>query len=238
MPDTSPRLHVDQLHFGYPGRPLWAGWSHHWAPGLGLVRGGDGSGKTSLLQLLAGQRSAASGRIALQWLADGDGAPATAPYIPSDTAPSAVVPVTSTGAVAPGAAYSEQVFWMNPREPGLPPTQTPAQWLATLPARWPQWSDSALQQYLQGWALAPHLGKPLLALSTGTQRKLFMAAALASGAPLTLIDEPVAGLDKPSVNYLADALNAVAHAPQRIVLVAHYEALPGVRWQSMVDLPD
>ena len=233
MPDTSPHLHVDHLHFGYPGRPLWAGWSHQWAPGMGLVRGGDGSGKTSLLQLLAGQRSAASGRIALQWSAEEDGAPATT----SDTAPSAVVPVTTTGADAPGAAYIEQVFWMNPREPGLPPTQTPAQWLATLPARWPQWSDSALQQYLQGWALAPHLGKPLLALSTGTQRKLFIAAALASGAPLTLVDEPVAGLDKPSVNYLADALNAVAHAPQRIVLVAHYEALPGAPWQEVVELP-
>ena len=234
MPDTSPRLHVDQLHFGYPGRPLWAGWSHHWAPGLGLVRGGDGSGKTSLLQLLAGQRSAASGRIALQWSAEEDGAPATT----SDTAPIAVVPVTSTGAVAPGAAYIEQVFWMNPREPGLPPTQTPAQWLATLPARWPQWSDSALQQHLQGWALAPHLGKPLLALSTGTQRKLFMAAALASGATLTLIDEPLGGLDRASIQYLQEALAARAADTQRLVLVAHYEVLPGITWDAVIDLPE
>ena len=117
MPDTSPHLHVDQLHFGYPGRPLWAGWSHQWAPGLGLVRGGDGSGKTSLLQLLAGQRCAASGRIALQWLVKEDGAPATAPYFPPDTAPSAVVPVTSTGAVAPGAAHAPRTVPRR-RRPG------------------------------------------------------------------------------------------------------------------------
>ncbi len=44
--------------------------------------------------------------------------------------------------------------------------------------------------------------KPFHALSTGTRRKVCMAAALASGAPLTLIDDPIAGLDKPSVTYL------------------------------------
>ena len=205
-------LQMHDLAFAYPGCPLWAHWSHAWGPGVALVRGGDGAGKTTLLRLLAGQLAPTQGRLLLQGV---------------------------DAAVQP-EAYRRQVFWIDPRLPGLPAHdgQTPAQWLQGLLAYWPQWSDAALQAHVQGWSLAQHLDKPFHALSSGTQRKIFMAAALASGAPLTLIDEPVAGLDKPSVNYLADALNALAQAPQRIVLVAHYEALPGVRWQSMVDLPD
>ena len=63
-----------------------------------------------------------------------------------------------------------------------------------------------------------------------------MAGALASGAPLTLIDEPVAGLDKPSFQYLARALTSVAAQPGRLVVVAHYEKLAGVPWGTVVDL--
>ena len=64
------------------------------------------------------------------------------------------------------------------------------------------------------------------------------AGALASGAALTLIDEPVAGLDKPSVQYLQQALAAVATQQDRAVVVAHYDALVGVPWQATIALPD
>ena len=55
-----------------------------------------------------------------------------------------------------------------------------------------------------------------------------MAGALASTAPLTLIDEPVGGLDKPSARYLAQALASQAARSDRLTVVAHYEALPDV----------
>jgi len=205
-------LQVHDLAFSYPGRSLWAGWSHGWRAGAGLVRGGDGAGKTTLLRLLAGQLAPARGRLVLG----------------------------GVERVAQPEAYRRQVFWMDPRAPGLPaqPGLTPAQWLQTLPARHPLWNAEALQAHADGWELAPHLAKPFHALSTGTQRKIFMAAALASGAPLTLIDEPVAGLDRPSIQYLQQALGALAGARDRLVIVAHYEALPGVEWSSTVDLPD
>jgi ABC-type Mn2+/Zn2+ transport system ATPase subunit len=90
--------------------------------------------------------------------------------------------------------------------------------------------------HVAGFALAEHLAKPFHALSTGTRRKVCMAAALASGAPLTLIDDPIAGLDKPSVTYLAQALNSCADQPERAVVVAHHAPLPGVRWAHRVDL--
>lgn len=64
-----------------------------------------------------------------------------------------------------------------------------------------------------------------------------MAGAFASGAPLTLIDEPVAGLDKPSVAYLTQLLARLASQTTRIVVVAHHEALADVPWGQVVDLP-
>ena len=82
------------------------------------------------------------------------------------------------------------------------------------------------------------MGKPFYALSSGTQRKIFMAAALASGATLTLIDEPLGGLDRASIQYLQEALAARAADTQRLVLVAHYEVLPGITWDAVIDLPE
>ena len=63
-----------------------------------------------------------------------------------------------------------------------------------------------------------------------------MTAALASGAELTLIDEPLSGLDTPSIRYLVGAL-AQAATPSRWLLVAHWEPLPGVPEDRVLMLP-
>jgi ABC-type multidrug transport system ATPase subunit len=209
---ATPLLQVHDLHFAYPGRPLWQGWSHAWPRGVALVCGGDGAGKTTLLRLLAGQERAPRGRLVL----------------------------AGVDLAADAAAYRRQVFWMDPRAPELPPEEglTPRRWLQGLAPAHAQWSAAALQTHVQGWALEPHLDKPFFALSTGTQRKIFMAAGLASGAPLVLIDEPVGGLDRPSMLYLSHALQArQLSGATGLVLVAHYETLPGVHWDGVLDLP-
>ena len=65
-----------------------------------------------------------------------------------------------------------------------------------------------------------------------------MAAALASGARVTVIEEPVAALDTASIRYLSQALDALgealASAPKtpRWVIVAHWEPLAGVTWDE------
>ena len=132
-------------------------------------------------------------------------------------------------------APREQVFWADARSPGFDQAVARA-WLDDQRPRYPRWDDAALAAHVEGFSLAPHLDKPFFALSTGSRRKVLMAGALASGAPLTLIDEPVAGLDKPSAAYLCEALAQAAAQPGRAVLVAHYEALPGVPWQTVVEL--
>ena len=211
MDPTPPLLHIDKLHFSHPQQALWQGWSADLYPGVTLLRGGDGSGKTTLLRLLAGDLAPQKGALVLQGV---------------------------DGKVDPDG-YRRKVFWQDPRAHALHDITGQA-WLATLPARYPAWDASALAAHVKGWGLAPHLEKPLYQLSSGSQRKVLMAAALASGAALTLIDEPTAGLDRPSTLYLEQALARAAQSPTppRAIVVAHYEALDGVPWQQVMDLPD
>lgn len=67
MSDTPARqttlLQAEGLSFGYPGQPLLADLTFHIRPGLTLLRGGDGRGKTTLLRLLAGTLRAGTGAI-------------------------------------------------------------------------------------------------------------------------------------------------------------------------------
>lgn len=147
-------------------------------------------------------------------------------------------------------AYAAQVFWQNPREPLARREQLVSEWVAQTAQRWPLWDEAAWQRHVQGFVLKPQLGKPLWHLSTGSLRKLWMAAALASGAKLTVIDEPTAGLDGTALRYLQQALDALgaqladaeaedaAEVPPRWVLVAHWEALSDVTWDALVELPD
>ena len=60
-----------------------------------------------------------------------------------------------------------------------------------------------------------------------------------SGAVLTLLDEPLAAPDTPSISYLLQALEAEARAPRwpgRAVLVAHYDALGDLPWCARIAL--
>ena len=122
------------------------------------------------------------------------------------------------------------LFWHEPRRPNtMPPeTTTLAQWTDALRAHFPHWDDAALAELQQGFDLAPHWHKPLLALSTGSLRKVVMALGLTSGAQLVLLDEPLSGLDKPALAFVPQALQQAAQRfaqSGRYLVVAHYEPL-------------
>lgn len=209
MVDNAVALQVQGLGFSYPGCAVFDGFGMQLPAGLALVMGGESRGKSTLLRLLAGDLAVQRGTVVLQGV-DQQREP---------------------------LAYAQHVFWADPRTAALD-ALTPRGWWQGLPQRYPGWDAGALQSHVQGFSLQDHLDKPLFALSTGSKRKVLMAAALASGAALTLIDEPVSGLDKPSATHLAQALSAAATAPGRVVLVAHYEPLPGAQWGTVVDLGD
>lgn len=171
--------------------------------------------------------------------------PALLPQLTGRTQPrEGTVHCAALGSVNDAVEYAREVFWQNPRQP-LDSTQrleVASDWAQTQAARWPQWDAAAWQRHVEGWALDAHLSKQLGQLSTGTLRKLWLAAALVCGARLTIIDEPFAALDAMSIRYGLQALQetraALAANPEpRWVLVAHYAEIPRLTWDAVVVLP-
>ena len=92
-----------------------------------------------------------------------------------------------------------------------------------------------LKALLLDLGLDGHLHKPLLGLSMGMRRKLRLACALASGATLTLMDEPHAALDRHSIGVVNDMLADCATSHQRMFVSTSYEA-PGCADASLIHL--
>ena len=130
-----------------------------------------------------------------------------------------------------------QIFWRDPRAAWH--EVSPDQWAAAQAARYPGWSAPDWERHVQGLALQEHRGKELFRLSTGGRRKVLLAAALASGAPLTVVDEPEAALDWASIRYLRQALAEQAlrsSETRRVWVLANYEPMPDVPWGQVIRL--
>lgn len=210
MPPTAPILQAEKLCFGHLAPPaplLFDQFSLALPPGVTWLGGGESSGKTTLLQLLAGQLPPLTGELRIHNL--------------------------SLAQDRPG--YCRQVAWLDPRERGLD-GQTCREIFAAQPARHPGFEAGALQAHIEGLSLVPHLDKTLAMLSTGTRRKVLMAAALAAQAPVTLLDQPFMALDRPSVNYLLALLAEAARHPGCAWVVADYEAPEGVPLVGVIEL--
>lgn len=178
-------------------------------PGVTWLGGGDGRGKSSLLRVLAGDLRA----------------------------PGAVLRLRDCAFPAQAVIYGRQVFWMDPRT-NVHDAIPASQFFDATAARYPQW-DAALQAHLvDALGLAPHINKPLYMHSTGSKRKVWLTAALASGAALTLLDEPFAALDKASIRRIAELLQEAAQNAHRAWVVADYEAPPGVLLAHTIHLGD
>jgi ABC-type multidrug transport system ATPase subunit len=85
--------------------------------------------------------------------------------------------------------------------------------------------------------MAQHRHKPLYMLSTGSRRKVGLIAALASGASVTLLDQPFSALDQRSVLTIKAFLKEAAHAATRAWIVADYEAPNDLPLARVLQLP-
>ncbi|MBB1076892.1 ATP-binding cassette domain-containing protein [Rhodoferax sp. 4810] len=209
-PSSAALLQVAGLGFAYPQQVLFEAFGAQIPGGVTLLLGADGSGKTTLLRLLAGDLPASTGSLQLQ----------------------------GTCAQGQPQAYRSQVFWQESAcqdFDGLTALeyfdQQRRRYPAFLPANAPQ-----LEGLLTGLALTEHLAKPLYMLSTGSKRKVWLAAAFAAGAKLTLLDEPFAALDKPSIRFVQQQLALAALQRERAWVVAHYESLDDVPLALVIDL--
>ncbi len=204
---TTPLLSAHGLCHAWPGHTLFDQLSIALPPGLTLLLGGDGSGKTALLRLLSGAEPPQTGAVYLH-----------------------------AGASGPAASADDlrhHVFWLHPDDPALQAFRdTPAR--QALHTQWKAWPNARPQDaaaLCEALGLSPHLDKPMYMLSTGSQRKVWLAAALCAHAPITLLETPLAALDAPSSRAVVDAVMAQAQpdtTPPRAWLWADYEAPQGL----------
>lgn len=210
-PDTSAAtvLQATGLCFDYPQRALFTDWSARIPSGVTLVRGGDGCGKTTLLRLLAGELPAAAGQLRLN----------------------------ETRLDEQPDAYRRQVFWADPCSDAFD-RMTALDYFESVRRLHPGFDEPLLAGLTDGLSLAPHLDKFLYMLSAGSKRKVWLAAAFASGAALTLLDDPFAALDKASIDFVMTLLKEAADHATRTWVIAHYEAPRDVRLATIIDLED
>ena len=207
---TSPTiLEVKGLNFRYPERVLFTDWSATLLPGVTLVLGGDGRGKTTLLRLLAGDLPSDAGELRIH----------------------------GVNLKTHAQDYRRQVFWTEPRTHAFDQI-TPVEFFDLQRSSHTGFDDGMLALCVQGLALKPELHKQLFMLSTGSKRKVFLAAAFASNAALTLLDMPFAALDKASIGYVLSLLEEAAARPTRAFVLADYAAPTGVELAALIDLGD
>jgi ABC-type multidrug transport system ATPase subunit len=202
-------LRVQGLSFSWPQRQLFKDFSACIGPGVSLVRGDEGSGKTTLLRLLAADLPLQAGQLAIDGVSLAEQA----------------------------LQYRARLFWADPRDPALDPV-TASSYLDSVKARYPQWDAEKLATLVDALGLNEHLHKPIYMLSTGSRRKLCLAAGLSARVPLLLVDNPFAALDAPSIRVIRQDLADAARDPLRAVVVADYEAPAGVPLAQVIDLPD
>jgi ABC-type multidrug transport system ATPase subunit len=201
-------LQVQSLHFSYPTQSVFNGWSGEFGAGLTWVQGRNGSGKSTLLKLLAGALSARHGSI-------------RAAGFDQHSAP---------------LDYRRQVFWCGPDAMAFEHLSAPEFW-GFMRGLYPRFDEAALRQHAQAFGLEPHLATPLRDLSSGTQRKVWISAALAAGTPVRLLDEPFNALDADSLAHLRRVLAEQAQAAELCwVLISHEDLGEATQWARCLDL--
>jgi ABC-type multidrug transport system ATPase subunit len=192
-------LVADRLSFSFGSTHVFTMWSAELPAGLTWLQGPNGSGKSTLLKLLAGALEPFTGRRV----------------------------AAGVDAAAEPLAYRRNVFWCGPGAPAFDHLRPP-EFFGFMATLYPSWSPAALADAVQGFGLDAFLGTRLSQLSTGNQRKAWLAAALAAGTPAVLLDEPFNALDAAALRWLRAALRRHADAATQAWLVASHEApLPG-----------
>jgi len=193
---AAPDLVAEALACRRGERLVFAGLSFRLpAGGALLLSGANGSGKTSLLRLVAGLIAPAAGR--LLWggepiAADLAGHRARLAYVGhQDAVKPALTP------------YETLRFWAALR--GLPSAR----------------AAPLVEEALAAFALAAVADWPCRWLSAGQRRRLALARLIAAPAPIWLLDEPTSALDRDNQTRLEAAIAAHRQQGGRVLLATH-----------------
>jgi ABC-type multidrug transport system ATPase subunit len=129
------------------------------------------------------------------------------------------------------------VFWFDLQSPEHDATTVQACWDGLCPL-YPQWHHEVLNDLADALNMNEHREKQLHMLSAGSRRKVMVIAALASGATVTLLDQPFAALDFGSIRIIKEFLQDAAEHPSRAWIVADYEAPTHLPLASVLNLDE
>ncbi len=200
-------LSITTLSFTYPDQPLFDNLSVTIPLGVSLIRCDESRGKSTLIRLLAGEIMPEHGKISVNGIC-------------SDNEKS---------------LYQKHVFYIDPRTEKFDQISA-MQYLAQIERTHLDFDSVRIPHLINGLGLAPHQDKPLYMLSAGSKRKVWIAAAIASGAKITLIDDLTAALDLGSIEFITEQLIQISQQCDRHFIVSHYDTLDRVPFAAVIDI--
>ncbi|WP_430868905.1 metal ABC transporter ATP-binding protein [Demequina aurantiaca] len=179
------------------GTEILHGVSLSCAPGeVVAVMGGNGSGKSTLIRTAVGAIAHSSGNIRIFGDQPSRRTMARVGYVPQRVSAASGVSATAREVVTAGLLGGGHL-------------------------RAPRGARLRAEQTLDGLGIGDLAGRDVARLSGGQQQRVLIARALVRDPDLLILDEPMAGVDVPSQEALAHALEERRKAGTAIVIVLH-----------------
>lgn len=197
---TTPALHVQGVTVRYDTLTALDAVTLDLSPGrvCGLV-GTNGSGKSTLFKAIMGLVRPGSGRVSIGGLSPTAARRAGAvAYVPQSEAVDWDFPICVQEVVMTGR-FGHQGFMRRPR-----------------PA-----DRAAVEAALDRVGMTGFAKRQIGQLSGGQRKRVFVARAIAQGAPLLLLDEPFAGVDTTTERALTVVIRDLAAAGHAVLVATH-----------------
>jgi len=193
MAEPSATLQVDNVACTRGYRDLFAGLNFQLQPGQVLrVEGENGSGKTSLLRILAGLAQPVAGQVLWDGRRIND----------------------------PEACYYQQLLYLG-HKPGIKFELTPLENLCMARALFGAREQDGIEEALYQVGLYGFEDIPCGNLSAGQKRRVALAQLLLTDARLWILDEPYTSLDVKAVAFLEQLFAGHVQAGGMLIITSH-----------------